>query len=119
MRKKAFFILGLLPIMTIQSQIGVNTENPKTTMHIVPTSTGANTAEGFIAPNLTRSQLIAKDAKYTTTEKGAIVYVTDLSGILTTKTNKITKIGYYYFDGVICQQFINEIPLSPNVPTEP
>lgn len=119
MKKVTLFIFGLLAIMAIQAQVGINTETPRTTMHIVPTNTGATTAEGFIAPNLTRAQVIAKDIRYTTAEKGAIVYVIDLSGTLTTKTAKITQIGYYYFDGAIWQQFINEIPLSPAIPTEP
>ncbi|PXV63792.1 hypothetical protein CLV62_11241 [Dysgonomonas alginatilytica] len=94
----SLFLMGL-----IHAQIGINTETPQTTLHVVPQTTGASTAEGIIAPNLTRAQVISKDAQYAAAQKGAYVYVTTLDGTLTTKTAKITIQGYYYFDGTIWQ----------------
>ncbi|NDW10277.1 hypothetical protein D0T56_11495 [Dysgonomonas sp. 520] len=96
-------------------QVGINTETPGATMHITPTKTDGTTAEGIIAPNLTRAQLIGKDAQYSTAQRGSIVYVTSLTGTTTTKTAKVTSVGYYYFDGSLWQPFISSLPAS----TEP
>ena len=120
MKKITLSILGLLIFTTIYSQVGINTIDPNVTFHVKPTSTSSSTAEGIIAPNLTREQLISKDLKYNTDEKGAIVYVTDLSGTLTAKTALITNVGYYYFDGSEWQAFgkninaINGLTLADN-----
>lgn len=87
------------------AQIGVNTEVPKATLHVVAQNTGAMSPEGIIAPNLTRAQLISKDGQYGSNQKGAYVYVTTMDGLVTAKTVKVTISGYYYFDGNIWQPF--------------
>jgi hypothetical protein len=87
------------------AQVGVNTEAPKATLHILPANTDSSTPEGIIAPNLTRAQLISKDNQFYGNQRGAIVYVTDLSGTTSTKTNLVAAIGYYYFDGTVWQPF--------------
>lgn len=104
---KKFFLtaMSIWTIGSIYAQVGVNTETPATTLHVLPGKTDGTTAEGIIAPNLKRSEMIAKDSKYTTAQTGAMVYVSDLSGVLTTKTAKITTTGYYYFDGALWQPF--------------
>lgn len=104
---KKFFLtaMSLWTIGSIYAQVGVNTETPATTLHVLPGKTDGTTAEGIIAPNLKRSEVIAKDSKYATAQTGAMVYVSDLSGVLTTKTAKITTTGYYYFDGALWQPF--------------
>lgn len=104
---KKFFLtaMSIWTIGSIYAQVGVNTETPATTLHVLPGKTDGTTAEGIIAPNLKRSEVIAKDSKYTTAQTGAMVYVSDLSGVLTTKTAKITTTGYYYFDGALWQPF--------------
>ena len=96
------------------AQVGINTEDPKATLDVMPTSTGAATAEGFIAPRLTRTQIISKDTQYALPQTGTIVYVTDLSGSTTTKTAKIIQIGYYYFDGTLWQPFTAAAAASSN-----
>ena len=96
------------------AQVGINTEDPKATLDVMPTNTGATTAEGFIAPRLTRTQIISKDTQYALPQTGTIVYVTDLSGSTTTKTAKITQIGYYYFDGTLWQPFSSSAVASSN-----
>ncbi len=95
-------LLFLSGFMTY-AQVGINTQDPKSTMDIVATKTDNSTPEGIIAPRLTRAQVIAKDPQYEPPQTGAIVYVTDLSGTTTTKTIEIDKIGYYYFDGTAWQ----------------
>lgn len=104
---KKFFLtaMSLWTIGSIYAQVGVNTETPATTLHVLPGKTDGTTAEGIIAPNLKRSEVIAKDSKYATAQTGAMVYVSDLSGVLTTKTAKIITTGYYYFDGALWQPF--------------
>lgn len=104
---KKFFLtaMGLWIIGSVYAQVGVNTETPATTFHVLPRKTDSSTAEGIIAPNLKRSEVIAKDSKYATAQTGAMVYVSDLSGVLTTKTAKIITTGYYYFDGALWQPF--------------
>lgn len=84
-----------------QSQVGINTKDPKATLDIHSLSTTPTTSEGLIVPSLTRQQTISKDAAYDNTLIGAIIYVTDLSGTLTTKTRAINRIGYYAFDGAM------------------
>ncbi|SHG02799.1 hypothetical protein SAMN05444362_1144 [Dysgonomonas macrotermitis] len=103
MKKLYLITLSLIVFGSLHAQIGINTDNPQATLHVSPQTTGSSTAEGIIAPNLTRAQVISKDAQYTTNQKGAYVYVTTLDGTLTTKTAKITIPGYYYFDGSIWQ----------------
>lgn len=105
MTMKRFFLLPLclLCMSHIQAQIGINTDTPKATLDIKVQTTGVTTAEGLIAPQLTRSQLVGKDARYGTDQKGAIIYVSTIDGTTTTKTTKVTIAGYYYFDGSIWQ----------------
>ncbi|NDW09311.1 hypothetical protein [Dysgonomonas sp. 520] len=112
MKKILLFLPLFFACNIAYGQVGVNTETPSATMHVTPTKTDATTAEGIIAPNLTRAQLISKDARYTALQKGSIVYVTDLSGTTTTKTAKVTSVGYYYFDGSVWQQFVNNVPTT-------
>ncbi|SHG16465.1 beta strand repeat-containing protein [Dysgonomonas macrotermitis] len=116
MKKYYIILLYFSGIVTLHAQVGINTETPKTTLHIIPSKTDATTAEGIIAPNLTRAQLISKDARYGTDQNGAIIYITAINGTVSTKTAKITEIGYYYFDGSLWQPFSSSTPV---VPTEP
>lgn len=94
------------------SQVGVNTEDPKTTMHINATRTDAATAEGVIYPRLTEAQLISKDARYNLDHNGAVVFVTDTLGTNSHKTAKIVSPGFYYYEGSTSQWQ----PLSPKEP---
>jgi hypothetical protein len=117
MKRKQILLLSLLSSSIVYGQIGVNTESPKSTFHVIPTKTDGSTAEGFIAPNLTRSQLISKDNKYTAAEEGTMVYITTLDGTVTSKTSKVTTVGYYYYDGKIWQQFATSA--GGSIPSEP
>jgi len=101
--KKITISLILLGIYSTNAQVGINTKSPKVTLEIVNTSTDPSTAEGLIAPNLTRSQVIAKGNNYGSDQTGAFVYITETSAsdVLDTKTAKIISTGYYYFDGII------------------
>lgn len=104
LNKKYLLLIFTLFSLSLFAQVGINTEDPKATLHILE---GVNTIvpNGLIAPNLTRGFLISEDSRYGIPQKGAIVYVSDLSGTLTAKTNNITSVGYYYFDGSVWQSF--------------
>lgn len=101
--KKVFLSVSFVFLATLAtfSQVGVNTSDPKVTFDVQTFNTDATTAEGFIAPRLTLTQLASKDARYLVDQTGAIVYVADATGVTTTKTAKVTQAGYYYFDGTI------------------
>ena len=83
----------------LSAQVGINNSAPKATVDITATNTGATTAEGLIAPRLTGNQIKDKDAQYTAAQAGTLIYATSAVISPTTKTNKITRSGYYFFDG--------------------
>ena len=116
MKKKYLITLSLLATVGAHAQIGINNTDPKASLHITPQKTDGSTAEGIIAPNLTRAQLISKDDRYTAALKGAIVYVTTVDGTVSTKTAKIKGSGYYYFDGSIWQPFSQAETIVPPQP---
>lgn len=100
--KKHLIYLTLLFISNgIFAQVGINTENPRATLDVVASMNDGNIPPGFIAPRLTRSQLIEISDNYGKDQTGAIVYITDLGGAINQKTTNITSIGYYYFNGTI------------------
>lgn len=101
--KILLFSLSILCSMVIEAQVGIVTNAPKSTLDIAAQSLNTGVADGIIAPVLTRNQLIGKDARYGTDQTNAMVYITTIDGIVTTKTAKVTKAGYYFFDGTIWQ----------------
>jgi len=104
-KKVISIIFCFLLSANLFAQVGINTDQPKATLDVVAGSTGPLTAEGIIAPNLTRTQLISKDNSYTQDQKGAFVYVDSVGAeTLTAKTAKVLSPGYYYFDGNIWQK---------------
>ncbi len=106
--KKTYFLLFLMCTFFAKAQVGINTDVPKTTLEVKKSPTEIN-AEGIIAPNLTRAEVIARDTKYGTEQSGAMVYVTSVgTEALTTKTQNIISSGYYYFDGLIWRAFAHK-----------
>lgn len=103
-------ILSCLFITSIFGQVGINTENPQSTLDVSADNT--HVPAGIIAPRQTRQQLISKGASYTVKQRGAIVYVTDVSGVSAPITVNITQVGYYYFDGTVWQPL--STPLNNN-----
>lgn len=95
------FLLGFSSMGLLHAQIGINTTDPLVTLDVQAAATDGTTAEGIAAPRLTRAQLVLKDAKYTTDQTGALIYVTDVSGTASTKTQNVIATGYYYFDGAV------------------
>lgn len=100
--KKFIILLCISPFSLLHSQVGINTENPVSTLDVVAKKNDGSTAEGVIAPRLTGDQIKAADSKYGAAQKGTVIYAIEaVSGSSTTKTQHITSEGYYYFDGTI------------------
>ncbi|MDP9954757.1 hypothetical protein J2X97_000394 [Epilithonimonas hungarica] len=93
------------------SQVGINTESPKSTMDISAKRNSSGVIEdysqyyGLQAPRLTRDELTNVSVTYGAEQNGAIIYISDISGGNSDapRTN-ITSVGYYYFDGTLWQK---------------
>jgi hypothetical protein len=92
-------------------RVGVNTDTPKTTFDVNGKKDGSGNllttdVTGMQAPRLTRAELTAKgDFLYGADQKGALVYITDVTaGDALTQRINITAAGYYYFDGMVWQK---------------
>ena len=91
-------------------RVGINTTDPKTTFDVNGKKDGSGNLlttdiTGMQAPRLTRAELTSKgNTLYGTDQKGALIYVTDITGgnSLSQRIN-ITAAGYYYFDGSVWQ----------------
>jgi len=108
MEKVFIFMTSLIVLSTanLKSQVTIGSlTTPKATLDVVKTN-GA-TADGIIAPRLTLAELNSANANniYTVDQKGAIVYITDLTGGTSVQTVAVVAPGYYYFDGVNWQPF--------------
>ncbi|MFZ4927754.1 hypothetical protein [Chryseobacterium sp. Mn2064] len=97
-----------------QGSVGINTSTPKSTLDV----NGKKDAGGVLlttditglqAPRLTRLELTNKgNTLYGVDQKGALVYITDVStGTAASQRANITSIGYYYFDGALWQKLID------------
>ncbi len=93
-----------------EGRVGINTTDPKTTFDVNGKIDGSGNLlttdiTGMQAPRLTRAELTSKgNTLYGTDQKGALIYVTDITGgnSLSQRIN-ITAAGYYYFDGSVWQ----------------
>lgn len=102
----AFMISG-----TAFCQIGINTQDPKTTLdvHAKRETSGSitdpNQFNGIQPPRLTREELTTNTAIYSGDQKGVLIYITNTSGGNSLGQRiKIDATGYYYFDGTIWQK---------------
>lgn len=126
-QKFTFLILAAMlgfsqSIYAQEARVGINTDTPKTTLDVNgklnATGTAVDNADitGLQAPRLTRAELAAKgNALYGADQKGALVYITDISGgdVLSQRVN-IDAIGYYYFDGILWQKIGGTVPVATN-----
>lgn len=93
------------------AQVGLNTNLPKTTMDVSAKRDGSgvitdNTQTfGLQAPRLTRAELTVNTATYSSDQRGALIYITDVTGgDATGQRINVTAMGYYYFDGAVWQR---------------
>lgn len=86
-----------------QRGVGINTTRPSATLDVVANTTDNAMADAVLVPRMTASELLAKDnnsGTYGAPQNGAIIYITSGSGN-TSRTNKITGAGFYYFDNSV------------------
>ncbi|PTT36392.1 hypothetical protein DBR28_11090 [Chryseobacterium sp. HMWF028] len=95
------------------AQVGINTGSPKTTMDVSAKRDNSgqitdNTQTfGLQAPRLTRAELTVNTAAYSSDQRGALIYITDVTGGDNAGQRiNVTSMGYYYFDGTVWQKFL-------------
>jgi hypothetical protein len=122
--KKALLLIGALSLtsVAVSGQVGVNTTAPSTTMDVSAKRDSGGTLTdntqliGLQAPRLTRAELTANTATYGTSQQGALIYITDVSGgtALGQRVN-IDAAGYYSFDGNVWQKMkISDVNIYNN-----
>lgn len=96
MTKKLFPVVLLTGSFAF-AQVGVNTVSPKATLEVAGNPTDNTKFDGIIAPRITGDQLKAKN--YSSSQTGALVYVTAADSAPSGQTLDVTSPGYYYFNG--------------------
>ncbi len=96
--KKVLLLIGTVVGLSVFSQVGINTSDPKVTFDIQKNKT--NLPEGFLPPRIAANDLQLKDSGYGIDQDGAIVYVTEPVNLATAslKTKTILTIGLYTYD---------------------
>ncbi len=86
--------------------VGINTDAPAATLDVKASITAAdnNVPDAVLVPRMTRAQLLSKDntsGTYGAPQNGALVYITAIDGTVTTRTTKVTAVGFHYFDNTV------------------
>ena len=98
--KKYLFAISTLTSFYLNAQngsVGINTESPKATLHVLGSPSDASKLDGIIAPIITGDELAAKT--YGTDQTGAILYVTASATNKTGQVSNVSYSDYYYFNG--------------------
>lgn len=93
--------IAMLSMHARSQNVGVNTSTPISTLQVTGKPSTTTTADGVTIPSLTGNQLKDKDATYTASHMGTMVYVTSAVTGATTKTSNVTEAGFYLFDGSV------------------
>ncbi|CAD0220880.1 hypothetical protein KYG33_09850 [Chryseobacterium sp. D764] len=121
----AIMLVGLSAFSKAQTtgRVGINTTTPAATLDVVANTTDNARPDALLVPRMTRAQLLAKDAAYTTAQNGALAFVTTIDGTATPKTTNVTAVGFYYYDGQTTNTWITVggggivTPVAPSVRT--
>ncbi|SMP93832.1 hypothetical protein SAMN05421679_105124 [Epilithonimonas pallida] len=105
MKTILYFFFSLLTV-SVSGQVGINTPNPEATLHVVGKPDDPNHYDGIIPPSITGDQLSKKI--YSSSKKGALVFVTLPPYILSGQVINISKAGLYYFDGNLWQPLMQD-----------
>ena len=100
---RLLYILFLFATLSLNAQVGINTETPETTLDVVGKPNDTNHYDGIIPPRITGDQLAAKF--YTSSKKGAIVFVTTVPSNIAGQVIHVLETGLYYFDGNVWKPF--------------
>ena len=119
----ALFLMHTGTAFAQEGRVGINTTNPKTTFDVNGKIDGSGNLlttdiTGLQAPRLTRAELTAKgNTLYGADQKGALVYITDVSGgDANSQRTNISAVGYYYFDGTVWQAVANGASATASEP---
>ena len=92
-------MLAFIGLSNVYAQVGIGTEQPKTTLDVVGDESNTDVADGLKVPSITLAQLDAKASVYGADQNGAIVFVSDVTASPTQpETNEIKEIGFYFYD---------------------
>jgi hypothetical protein len=95
---KLFTVMAFLLFTTISlAQVGVGTTTPNSTLDVRSRPADATAVDGVQVPALTAAELASKDALYTASQNGTLVFVTGGTGT-TTKTNNVDEPGFYWYN---------------------
>ncbi|PWW25972.1 hypothetical protein [Chryseobacterium sp. AG844] len=95
----AIMLVGLSAFSKAQQgRVGINTTTPAATLDVVANTTDPSRPDALLIPRLTRTELAAKNAAYTTAQNGALTFVSTLDGTAAGKTINVTATGFYYYD---------------------
>ncbi|PTT78456.1 MULTISPECIES: hypothetical protein [unclassified Chryseobacterium] len=100
MSKLTYFLLLLITI-SIEGQVGINTQTPETTLEVIGKPNDLTHYDGIIPPRITGNQLAAKT--YSSAKKGAVVFITSTPTNLLGQVIQVTEPGLYCFDGNLWQ----------------
>ncbi|SFT83081.1 hypothetical protein SAMN05421857_3523 [Chryseobacterium formosense] len=96
--KKCYFIMLFFMLgYSINAQVGINTDNPKSTLH-VQKRTELSFADGIIPPRISGDSLRLKEGAYAAAQNGAIVYVTSPAVTTGPKTVGVNSTGLFIYD---------------------
>lgn len=97
MKNCYFIVLLFVCSHIVNAQVGINTDNPKATLH-VQKRTEINLPDGIIPPRISGDSLRLKEPAYGPAQNGAIVYVTSAASTTGPKTAGVNSIGLYMYD---------------------
>ena len=97
MKNCYFIVLFFLFSYITYAQVGINTNNPKSTLH-VQKRTELTYPDGIIPPRISGDSLRLKESAYTTAQNGAIVYVTSPATTTGPKTTGVLTTGLFMYD---------------------
>jgi len=97
MKKKSLLAILLLGIHNSYAQVGINTDLPQSTLDVVGFPNDATKFDGIIAPRISAAFLKLKN--YTSSQTGALLYITSPDSSPSGQTIDVTSTGYYYFNG--------------------
>ena len=96
MKKSILFLIIFFPLLGF-NQVGIGTEEPKTTLDVDGDISDNTKADGFQVPTFTVTELEAKNNAYGADQDGVIVFITTGTPS-TVKTEDINGKGFYYYD---------------------
>ncbi|MBV6880624.1 tail fiber domain-containing protein [Epilithonimonas ginsengisoli] len=99
--KKFYSIVASISCTYIFAQVGINTTTPKSTLEVVANTNGDTQAEGLIIPRLTGDQIKTMTDNLQAGTESLMIYATSAPAVSNAKVDKITKAGYYYWNGSI------------------